>query len=98
MVSRVLFTLEYNGKLISNLYAQLKQSIEGNFNKEQIEVAFPEGITEPFNFDAFSESAKEFLLRLVGPRGCGMKIGNGCSTIRFMSNTFRMLYEVEFYI
>ena len=98
VVSQVFFTFEYNGKLIKNLSAQLRQKNGSNFNEEQIEVGFPEGITGPFNFDAFSKSAKEYFLRLVGPRGCAISIGVGCSYIRKMSRTFRMLYEVEFYI
>ncbi|HEY8910212.1 MAG TPA: hypothetical protein VIM51_08030 [Desulfosporosinus sp.] len=97
MITRLFFTLEYNGELIPNLYTQLKQKVRSNFNEEEIEVAFPEGIIGPFDFEAFTVGAKEFFLRLVGPRGCGINITEGCSNTRIMSSTFRMLYEVELF-
>lgn len=96
MISRIFFNAEYNGTVNTNLYAQIKQAVGSSFNEEQIEVSFPEGITGPFNFVAFSEAAKEYFLRLVGSGGSGINIGGGCSNIRMMNNTFQMPFEVEF--
>ena len=98
MVSRLFFSLDYDGIEKSYFFAHIKQAVGSSCNDNQIEVSFPEGMTGPFNFDAFSEAAKAYYLRLIRPRGCFIKVGDSGSSIRTMNNTFNMSYEVEFNI
>ena len=98
MVSRVFFSLEYDGIEKSYFHAQIKQAVGSSCNDNQIEVSLPEGITGPFNFNAFSDAAKAYYLRLIRPRGCFIKVGDSGSSIRTMNNTFQMSYVVEFTI
>lgn len=94
MTAQVFFNLEYNGT-VTDLYAEIKQTVGSDFKEEQIEVRPPEGIKGPFNFDAFSKAAKEYYLRSVGSRGSGIRIEGSSSNIMMMNNTFEMPFVVE---
>ena len=98
MVSRVFFSLENDGIEKSYLFAQIKQPVGSSCNEKYVEVNFPEGITGPFNFNAFSDAAKAYYMRLIGARGCFINVGDSCSRIQTMNKSFHMAHEVEFNI
>lgn len=77
------------------MYSNIKQTVGSNFEEGQIEVGFPVGVTGPFNYESFSDAAKKYYLKLVGPQGTGINFGDGCSNLRMMHNIFKVPFNVE---
>ena len=97
MISRVYFSLEYNG-IEKDSFAQIKQPAGSSCNEKFFEVSFPEGIPEPLNSDYLTDTVKAYYMRLVGARGCFVKLGdNGVSArIQTMNKLYLMTHEEEF--
>jgi hypothetical protein len=108
MVSRVFFSIEVtkveNNKTkveeYKDLYANLKQVVGGEFEKNPIEVSPPyESPGKPYsgvmNYEAFRNAAETYFRGLVGTRGSGIHI-EGASNIRMYDNVFVKEYSVDF--
>ena len=65
MVSRVFFVLEIGGKKF-DLYADIKQTVGGDYETGPIEVAQPENYRGPFNYRAFRDAARKVLPKFGG--------------------------------
>ncbi|HOA79504.1 MAG TPA: hypothetical protein PKK61_00365 [Defluviitaleaceae bacterium] len=96
MVSRIFFNIDLAGNIQKEMYVDIKQTVGSVFNKDQIEVSFPKNLKGPFNYEEFSKYVKEYYSKLVGSQGSAIRIGEGCSNIRMMNNTFVIPYSVEF--
>jgi len=87
MVSRVFFTLNYDGDIFDKLYVDIKQPVGGDFETAPLEVGAPQGYRGPFNHDAFREAVEKYYRRLVGSKGSGIRISGG-KNIRMRNNQF----------
>lgn len=87
MVSRVFFVLEVEGRSHTGLYADIKQSVGGNFDVDRIEVSRPERYRGPLNYEAFRNAVENYYRGLVGSQGTGIRI-SGASNVRMRNNTF----------
>ena len=94
MVSRVFFVLEIGGKKF-DLYADIKQTVGGDYETGPIEVAQPENYRGPFNYRAFRDAAEKYYRSLVGSSGRGIRIQGG-TNIRMRNNTFIQSMIAEF--
>ena len=102
MVSRVFFSIEVDGKRWSDelYYADLKQVVGGEFEKNPIEVSSPcdssgEPYPGPMNYQAFRNGAESYFRNLVGSKGFGVHIEGG-SHIRMQNNRFVQEDSIEF--
>jgi hypothetical protein len=94
MVSRVFFTLNYDGVVYENLYVDIKQPVGTDFETAPLEVGVPQGYRGPFNHDAFREEVEKYFRGLVGSKGSGIRISGG-SNIRMRNNQFVFPNMVE---
>lgn len=97
MVSRVFFDLEIDGKRYENLYANIKQVVGGDFEKDPLEIGIPENYKGPLNYQAFRDAVEDYYRSLVGSKGHGIHIEGG-SNIRMYDNRFIITKVVEFEI
>ena len=95
MVSRVFFTLNYDGLLYENLYVEIKQPVGANIETDPLEVGVPQGYRGPFNHEAFRAAVEKYFRGLVGSRGSGIRITGG-GTARMRDNLFVVPATAEF--
>ncbi len=96
MVSRVFFTLNYEGVVYEGLYVDIKQAVGADFESAPLEVGTPQGYKGPFNHETFRRAAEEYYRTLVGSTGSAIQISGG-KNIRMMNNRFDMtrIAEIE---
>jgi len=96
MNSRVFFTLEIDGKRFENLHADIKLSVGGEFEKDNIEVFLPEEYKGRLNYDDFRKSIETYYRSLIGSQGTGIRVSGGGS-VRMRNNTFQkeMIFEFD---
>lgn len=89
-----------NDGIVSDLFAQVKQPAGSSCNEKFIEVSFPEGIPDSFNLDTLTDAVKAYYMRLVGARGCFIKVGDSSinARIQTMNKSYLMTHEEEFNI
>ncbi len=87
MVSRVFFSLNYDGEVYENLYVDIKQPVGGDFETAPLEVGVPQGYTGPFNYDAFRGEVEKYYRGLVGSKGSVIRISGG-GRARMRNNQF----------
>jgi len=95
MVSRVFFDLTLDGKTITGLHADIKQSAGSSFETAPLEVSHPANYKGPFNFDAFQTIVEHYYRGLVGSTGKGICFSGG-TNIRMQNNTFNQPATGEF--
>ncbi|MGD0923290.1 MAG: hypothetical protein ABSA70_16230 [Terriglobia bacterium] len=95
MVSRVFFTFTIAGKEHPDLYADIKQTVGGDFESGPIEVSRPHGYKGPINYQAFRDAVEKYYRSLVGSKGRGIAISGG-RNIRMRNNTFIQEMSFEF--
>lgn len=96
MVSRVFFTLNYDGDIFDKLYVDIKQPVGGDFETAPLEVGVPQGYRGPFNHDAFREAVEKYYRGLVGSKGSGIRIsGGGSARMRNCEYIFARTAEIE---
>lgn len=97
LVSRVFFNLEYDG-IASDSFAQVKQPAGSSCNEKFIEVSFPDRIPDYFNLDNLTDAVKAYYMRLVGARGCFIKVGDSSISARIqtMNKSYLMTHEEQF--
>ena len=100
MVSRVFFSLEYDNTVKLDSFAQIRQPVGSSCNEKYIEVSFPEGVPDSFNSDTLADAVKAYYMRLVGARGCFIKVGDKSANARTqtMNKVYLMTHEEEFNI
>ncbi len=87
MVSRVFFSLNYDGVVYENLYVDVKQTVGSDFETAPLEVGVPQGYKGPFNHEAFRAAVEKYYRGLVGSKGSGIRIA-GSSNTRMRNNQF----------
>ena len=95
MVSRVFFDIELKGVITRGLYADVKQPVGADFERDPLEVSFPRGYRGPIDYAKFRAEVEEYYRESIGSRGTGIRIGGGAN-IRMMNNTFIRPKIVEF--
>ena len=96
MVSRIFFTIEECGRRCENLYADMKQIVGGDFERDPIAVSAPQGYSGPMNYEAFRRAAETYYRQLVGSKGSGIPIVAGAKGVRLYNNLFEKEDIVEF--
>lgn len=87
MVSREFFTVEIEGKISKEAYADIKQPVGSDFETTPLEISKPVCYNALFNYETFREAAEGYYRSLVGSQGSGIHIAGG-SNIRMQNNTF----------
>jgi hypothetical protein len=87
MNSRVYFTLEIDGKNVGDLYADIKQAVGGEFEKDNIEVYLPEEYKGKLNYEDFRNAVEKYYRSLIGTQGQGIRV-SGSSSVHMRNNTF----------
>jgi hypothetical protein len=96
MVSRVLFTLEVDGKNVGDYTADLKQAVGSESNDANVEVGPPNGYEGEFNHVGFAAAARRYFSETIGPQGRGIRIQGNPKELRMRNNTFNRKFEAKF--
>lgn len=95
MVSRVFFSLNYDGDIFTDLYVDTKQPVGADFETAPLEVGAPQGYKGPFNHDAFRAEVEKYYRGLVGSKGKGFRISGGSARMRNNIFDFPSMAEIE---
>ena len=98
MVSRVIFTIHYQGKSSPDMEVLVKQPVGSNYETAALEVFLPPGKKSPLDllpYAPFREQVERYYRRCVGSTASGIRIP-GAKNIRMRDNTFETPYDFEF--
>ena len=95
MVSRAFFSVDVEGDVPQEVYADIKQTVGTDFESAPLEVSRPNGYNGPFNYDAFRQAAEEYYRSSIGSHGSSIQIADG-SSIRMRNNTIIQQTQFEF--
>lgn len=91
MVSRVFFKMHVNDQNHDNLYANIKQSVGGNYESDPIEVSLPVGYNGLLNYQKFQEETEKYYRSSLKSA-----IGRIGGNVRMRNNVFSTIREIQF--
>ena len=96
MVSRVFFNVEIDGENKGEFFADVKQTVGGNYETTPLEIGIPKDYKGPLSYQPFRQAVEDYYRSQVGSSGSGIRIAGG-SNIRMHNNTFiaTKIYEFE---
>ncbi len=98
MVSRIFFSMNVDGRKISDLYCDVKQTVGSDYEKEPIEVSGPKGKSYrgPFDQQKFSAAVEQHYRLCVGSGASGIRLAPGAKGIRMQNNIIIVGGQAEF--
>lgn len=95
MFSRVFFSIEFGGKQIDGLHADIKQPV-GAAADAALEISGPKGYKGPLDYNAFQVAVESYFRSLVGPQGMGINFPANASLMRMRNNRLQRGHVAAF--
>jgi hypothetical protein len=93
MFSVIIFDMLVNGIVYQNLYADVRQSYQSDFEQDPIELTYPRGgaYQGPFPTEPFNDAVEAYYHSLVGQRGSSFGL-EGVSNVHMTNNALHIIH------
>ena len=84
MVSRVFFSIEEEGRVVSDLTVDVKHTVGESYDTASLEVSRPKGYDGSIDYDQFREEVEVYYRESIGP---------SASAVRFKKSSKERMYQ-----